>query len=254
VWGFTVKGQALTVVSILQGVLAGPYIHFWYVYILVGLYLITPLVRVVVAHADWRIIRYFLILWFVSTGLISILTISIAISPQAHWFRDSVFILTGLVGYFILGAYVNRLKFRRSLLYLGLVLGSVWTIIGTYILEGTLGSVYSQFFLDASSFSVIVASVSLFLLLAAIPNSTIEGKLPRGSRVLKAISQNSLPIYLFHVIVLEALQKGYLGFKISVTTINPIIEIPLVTAVTLLICLAILVPLKKLPYVNRIIG
>jgi len=45
-----------------------------------------------------------------------------------------------------------------------------------------------------------------------------------------------------------------LGFKISVTTINPIIEIPLVTAVTLLICLAILVPLKKLPYVNRIIG
>jgi len=254
VWDFTVKGQALTVVSILQGVLAGPYIHFWYVYILVGLYLITPLVRVVVAHADWRIIRYFLILWFVGTGLISILTLSAAISPQAHWFRDSVFILTGLVGYFILGAYVNRLKFRRSLLYLGLVLGSVWTIIGTYILEGTLGSVYSQFFLDASSFSVIVASVSLFLLLAAIPNSTIEGKLPRGSRVLKAISQNSLPIYLFHVIVLEALQKGYLGFKISVTTINPIIEIPLVTAVTLLICLAILVPLKKLPYVNRIIG
>jgi surface polysaccharide O-acyltransferase-like enzyme len=254
VWGFTVKGQALTVVSILQGVLAGPYIHFWYVYILVGLYLITPLVRVVVAHADWRIIRYFLILWFVSTGLISILTISIAISPQAHWFRDSVFILTGLIGYFILGAYVNRLKFRRSLLYLGLVLGSVWTIIGTYILEGTLGSVYSQFFLDASSFSVIVASVALFLLLAAIPNSTIEVKLPRGSRILKVISQNSLPIYLFHVIVLEALQKGYLGFKISVTTINPLIEIPLVTAVTLLICLAILVPLKKLPYVNRIIG
>jgi surface polysaccharide O-acyltransferase-like enzyme len=254
VWDFTVKGQAFTVVSILQGVLAGPYIHFWYVYILVGLYLITPLVRVLVAHADWRIIRYFLILWFVGTGLISILTLSVAISPQAHWFRDSVFILTGLIGYFILGAYVNRLKFRRSLLYLGLVLGSVWTIIGTYILEGTLGSVYSQFFLDASSFSVIVASVTLFLLLAAIPNSTIEVKLPRGSRILKVISQNSLPIYLFHVIVLEALQKGYLGIKISVTTINPLIEIPLVTAVTLLICLAILVPLKKLPYVNRIIG
>ncbi len=254
VWDFTVKGQVLTFVSVLQGVLAGPYIHFWYVYILVGLYLITPLLRVIVAHADWRIIRYFLILWFVGTGMISLLTLSASISPQTVWFRDSIFILTGLVGYFILGAYVTRLQFRRSLLYLGLILGFVCTIIATYILVGTLGEAYSQFFLDASSFSVIVASVALFLLLAAIPNSTIKEKFPRGSRVLKVVSQNSLPIYLFHVIVLEALQKGYLGFKISITTINPIVEVPLITAVTLLICLAVIVPLKKLPYMKRILG
>lgn len=79
-------------------------------------------------------------------------------------------------------------------------------------------------------------------------------KFPRGGRALKVVSQNSLPIYLLHVIVLEALQKGYLGFGISVTTINPIIEIPLITAVTPLICLAIIVPLKKLPYMKRILG
>jgi hypothetical protein len=54
--------------------------------------------------------------------------------------------------------------------------------------------------------------------------------------------------------VLETLQKGYLGLKISVTNINPIIEIPLVTAVTFLVCLAIIVPLKKVPYVKRILG
>ncbi len=70
-WDFSVKGQALTLTSVLQGVLAGPYVHFWYVYLLVGLYLITPLVRVVVAHADWRIIRYFLLVWFVGTGIVS---------------------------------------------------------------------------------------------------------------------------------------------------------------------------------------
>ena len=54
--------------------------------------------------------------------------------------------------------------------------------------------------------------------------------------------------------VLETLQKGYLGFKISVTTINPVIEIPLITVLTLLICLAVIVPLKKIPYVRRIVG
>ena len=72
--------------------------------------------------------------------------------------------------------------------------------------------------------------------------------------MLKLISQNTLPIFLFHVIVLESLQKGYFGFTISITKMNPIIEIPLITALTLLICLAVIVPLKKIPYVKRIIG
>jgi surface polysaccharide O-acyltransferase-like enzyme len=253
-WDFTVKGQALTAVSVLQGVLAGPYVHFWYVYVLVGLYLITPLVRIVVAHADWRIIRYFLLIWFVGTGIVSLLTLYSNLGPQTVWFRDNIFLLTGLIGYFILGAYVIKLRFRSSFLYIGLILSTVWTIIGTYFLIATLGEQYSQFFLDASSFSVIIASVTLFLLLAAVPNQTVENRFPRGNKVLKVISQNTLPIYLFHLIILETLQKGYLGFKISVTTMNPIIEIPLVTAVTLLLSLAIIVPLKKLPYLKRIIG
>jgi surface polysaccharide O-acyltransferase-like enzyme len=253
-WDFLVRGQSLSVLSILQGVFSGPYVHFWYVYILIGLYLITPLLRVVVAHADWRIIRYFLIIWFIGSGIITLITLNANLSSQAIWFKDNVFLLTGLIGYFILGAYVVKLQFRSSILYVGLILSTAWTILGTFFLIGTLGESYSQFFLNATSFSVIIASVTMFLILAAIPNQTIENRFPRGNKILKVISQNTLPIYLFHIIILETLQKGYLGFQISVTTMNPIIEIPLVTAITLLLCLAIIVPLKKLPYVNRIIG
>jgi surface polysaccharide O-acyltransferase-like enzyme len=253
-WDFLVRGQSLSVVSILQGVFAGPYVHFWYVYILLGLYLITPLLRVVVAHADWRIIRYFLIIWFIGTSIITIVTLYANLSSQTIWFKNNVFLLTGLIGYFILGAYAVKLRFNSSILYLGLILSTVWTILGTYFLVGTLGERYSQFFLDATSFSVIIASVTLFLLLSAISNQTIEDRFPNGNKILKVISQNTLPIYLFHIIILETLQKGYLGFRISVTTINPIIEIPLITALTLLLCLAIIVPLKKLPYIKRIIG
>jgi surface polysaccharide O-acyltransferase-like enzyme len=253
-WNFLVREQSLSALSILQGILAGPYVHFWYVYILLGLYLITPLLRVVVANAHWRIIRYFLIIWFIGTGIISLVTLYSNLSAQTIWFKNNVFLLTGLIGYFILGAYVVKLRFRSSILYMGLILSTVWTIVGTFFLVGTLGESYSQFFLDATSFSVIIASVTLFLILAAIPNQTIENRFPHGNKILKVISQNTLPIYLFHIIILETLQKGYLGVKISVTTMNPIIEIPLITALTLILCLAIIVPLKKLPYVKRIIG
>jgi surface polysaccharide O-acyltransferase-like enzyme len=104
--------------------------------------------------------------------------------------------------------------------------------------------------------------VAFFLILSTIRHPKIQiseaaetaVQVPRTTRIIQIISQNSLPIYLFHVMVLETLQKGYLGFKISVTTINPIIEIPLITMATLLISLAIIVPLKKIPYIKRVLG
>jgi surface polysaccharide O-acyltransferase-like enzyme len=253
-WSFFVYEKALNVTSIVQGVFAGPYYHFWYLYILVGLYLLTPVIRVLVAHASWRTMKYFLVVWFVGTAIIPLFSLYTAISTQVSWFNGSVFVVTGLVGYYILGAYAAKLQLRFSRLILLLAAGWFFTIFGTYVLVGALGESFSPYLLDASSFGVIFASTALFLLLAAIPNQTVETRFSRGNKVLKIISLNTLPIYLFHVMVMEALQRGYLGFKLSVTTLNPVIEIPLIVLVTLLICLAVIVPIMKIPYVKRIIG
>ena len=261
-WRYFVNSEVLTSNSIVQGVLAGPYYHFWYLYILIGLYLLTPLLRVIVAYANWNIVKYLLVIWFVGTGIIPLFGLYEGISAQITWFQGTVFTLTGLIGYFVLGAYVAKMKIRSSLLYLIFAVSLIWTILGTYLIVATLGERYSQFFFDASSINVIITSVAFFLILSTIrhPKAVLSEaaepaiQVPRTARIIQIISENSLPIYLFHVMVLEALQKGYLGFKMSVTTINPIIEIPLITILTLLICLAVIVPLKKIPYVKRIVG
>lgn len=253
-YDFTIKGNPLTITSFLQGILAGPYVHFWYLYLLIGLYLITPLIRVLVAHANWILMKYFLLLWLVGTGIVSLLTLNAPISSQAAWFESNVFILTGIVGYFILGAYVNKLQTRLTYLCLGLAVGTLSTILTTYFVIGHLGEAYSQFFLTANSITVIVASITLFLIIASVSHQKIEAKNPKANKIIHVISENTLPIYLFHIIVLETLQSGVLGFTLSVTTMNPILEIPLTTFITLMICLAIIVPLKKLPYVKNIIG
>jgi hypothetical protein len=54
--------------------------------------------------------------------------------------------------------------------------------------------------------------------------------------------------------VLQSLQLGFFGFQISLATMNPFIEVPLITAVTLLICIAVIYPLQKIPLINTIIG
>ena len=261
-WRYFVNSEALTSNSVLQGIFAGPYYQFWYLYLLIGLYLLTPLLRVIVAYANWNIIKYLLFVWFVGTAIVPLFGLYQVINPQILWFRESVFTLTGLVGYFILGAYITKIKIRSSILYLILALSLIWTITGTYFIVGTLGERYSQFFHDASSANVIITSVAFFLILSTLRRPKIltqdtsgsAFKVPHTNRSLQLISQNTLPIYLFHVMILEALQKGFFGFQISVTTINPIIEIPLITASTLLICLAVILPIKKVPYLKKFIG
>ncbi len=200
-------------------------------------------------HADWKIIKYLLLIWFAGTAVFPLIGLLGPYSLNAN-----VFILTGWLGYFVLGACLVKVKMQRWVLCLGLLGGLLWTIIGTYLIVGHMGEKYGTFFYDGYSFNIIIASAALFLLLLAFPVQTFQTRFPRGNRVLRVISANTLPIFLLHVIVLEALQRGYFGFTISLTAMNPYIEIPLITVLTLLICLAVIVPLKKIPYVKRIIG
>lgn len=248
-WRFFVNGEVLTLDSIGQGLIWGPYFHFWFLYMLIGLYLITPLLRVLVAHADWKLLRYFLLLWLLGTSAVPLLGIFGATS-----FNSNIFLFTGYIGYFILGLYLLKVRLRSSTLYIALALGLVWTIVGTYLITASVGGSLQYFFYDFFSANVILESVALFLLLGSFQYGKTEKSFPHFDALLHFISKNSLAIYMFHIMVLETLQKGYLGFKISLTTINPTLEIPLVTVVTLFICLLIFYPMKKIPVLNKLIG
>jgi surface polysaccharide O-acyltransferase-like enzyme len=247
-WRALVNGETLSLYSIGEGIIWGPYIHFWFIYMLIGLYLITPILRVLVAHASRRLIRYFLVLWLVGTAVVPLFGLFVDYS-----LNNSVFLLTGYVGYYVLGLYLLQLQIKKSVLLAGFIAGFVWTAVGTYIVTATLGGSQQFFFYDNLSLSVILTSVTLFLLLSTVQNEKLCG-FPRLNRVLHFISQNSLGIYLFHFMVIETLQNGYLGFRISVTTLNPIVGIPLLTGITLLICLLVIYPLRKIPLINKIIG
>jgi surface polysaccharide O-acyltransferase-like enzyme len=250
-WDFFANHEALTPSFITQGVLTGPYFHFWYLYMLIGLYLFTPLLRAIVAHADRKLIKYLLIVWLLGAILTPIPGLF-----GAYHLDSNVFIVPLWVGYFVLGLYLLDVKVRRSALLAFLTLGLALTAAGTYLMAATIGGATTYFFQDYFSPTTILASVALFLLLNKVqaPSNLIA---PRGTKkdwLLRKIGENTLPLYLLHVMIIEALQRGYFGFTLSSSTLNSIIEVPLITVVTLFICLAIIIPLKKIPFVKRLIG
>ncbi len=249
-WRFLVNQEALNVSSIIQGILTGPYYHFWFLYMLTGLYLITPVLRVLTANADRRILRYFLILVLFGTGIVPLLILA-----SGYTIELKLFAITGWIGYFVVGYYLLTTRVRKGLLYALYLVGLFGTVVGTYVATLLVGGHTGLFFLDyLGSATVILESAALFMLLLKVSPSALLTRFPRGSKLLHFVGCSTLSIYLLHVMVLESLQRGYFGFQISVNTMNPIVEVPLATVVTFFISMGIVFVLKKIPVVRRVIG
>jgi surface polysaccharide O-acyltransferase-like enzyme len=116
----------------------------------------------------------------------------------------------------------------------------------------SLGQYY--FFSFTTSVNIVAASIAVYVLLSKHPRDWPGNKHPKFKWLIQAISANTLPIFFLHVIVIETLNKGLLGFSISLMQINPFIEIPTGAAATLFITLGLVLLMKKVPILRTLIG
>ena len=248
VWNFIVWEKPITVLNIGQGLISGSYPILWFLYLLVGLYLITPILRTLVKHIDRRKFKFLLIIWFVGT-----ISVSLIRTFTDFNYNPLMFVITDWVGFFLLGIYLTKTKIHSFFAYLGLFFGLLVAIMGDWFLTASMGEQYTGYFHSYLSFNMIVASACLFLILIRIP----QGKIDTGriiiNRLIHWIEQNTLPIYLVHIIVLESLHLGLLGFSIPYTN-NLLVDVPLITLVTFVLTVVIVYPLKKIPVVTKLIG
>jgi surface polysaccharide O-acyltransferase-like enzyme len=249
-WDYFSKHIAFTPSFIIQSVLSGPYFHFWYLYMLIGLYIFTPVLRLVMAHIDRKTFKYFLIAWLLGPLFTSFLSL------VGYSLDKNLLSIPWWVGYYLLGIYLLNVRVSRRTLVGLLLLGLASTAVGTYFMAANLGGTQTYFFQDYFSPTMILASTALFLLLTTVqgPPKQMDPRHPKANWLLKKISENTLPLYLLHVMIIESIQLGYLGFTLSSNTLNSIVEVPLISLVTLFICLAVIVPLKKIPVLKRLIG
>lgn len=253
-WDIYVENQPVTQSFIVNGILTGPYFTFWYLYMLVGLYLVTPMLRVMVAHFTEKLYKYFMVVWIAGTALVPLIGL---VSAYNYHLDANVFVIPQYVGYFVVGAYLVNVHVRRRILVALTVLGIALSAIGTYYMAMVVGGGTTYFFQEYVSPTMILAVVPFFLLL----NSYAKPSPPQHSmkptlkhRIMHVISENTLPIFLFHMIVIYTLQNGLLGLTLNGNTVNSIVGVPLMAAITLVICLAVIVPLKKIPVVKKLIG
>jgi len=249
-WVFLVQNRPFSLGVLVQGTLNGAYTQFWYVYVLLGLYILTPLLRVIMTHASQTLIKYFMAVWFIS---VSILPFIGPLFP--YQLNNNVFIMSGYIGYFVLGIYLCSIQIRRRITGALMLLGITLTALATYVLAASGAGEGMYLFQAYLSPTVLFTGVMAFLLLKDKTPSALEQKTnpTKRNKLVEVISKNTYGIFFVHVIVLETIQQGYLGFMLNREILNPIIEVPLLTIITLFVSLGIILLLKKIPGLEKIV-
>lgn len=215
IWAHKGGFSSVTLGSALKEMLKGPvYYHLWYVYLIIGLILVTPILKIFVQNCTKQHVQLFLGIWLVSQldGFIKyFFQVDLGIS-----FR----VATDFVGYFVLGYYLHNYevgKQGRILIYfMGLAsLLSIW--FGTYHLLKDNGNKFNDFLYQDNSLTITIVSFALFLFVRNIRFNKNDGIVPK---LIFTVGKYSYGIYLIHVIVKEVLD---LKFHINVLLVHPIV-------------------------------
>ncbi|WP_166966445.1 acyltransferase [Yeosuana marina] len=221
---------------------------YWFVYAICGLYLVIPIISPWLNICKRKELLFVLALWSITLFLpyLNIFLDDSIYNPKGDYY----FILTyfgGFIGYLFLGVYLrkypilylNKVKAFSSILFI-LFLGLLPIICG-YIFNRNL-LILSRENLSITSAFFVIAIFTFFQ----------NFKLPHYMEyVLNIIAKHSYGIYLIHIIIIRDIVWRFLENN---RIFHPVIETPLISIVSLLICLAIVRVLSFLPKSKYIVG
>ena len=225
--------------------------HLWFIYLIIGLYLIVPLLRLWVKNENKKSIEYFLILSIIFTYIIQpIINIGMNFSDifkTIYTIIENQLCLKyigGYTSYFILGYYIHNydIKHKRTVYILG-IFGLIITIFGTYIISNSTQKAIQMY--DNLSLNVLLQSTAIFLF---IRTKFINDK-NHQNIFIDTISKNSLGIYAMHVLIINLtytiLQK--IGLE------SAIINIPIVFIASFTLSFLVTYILSKIPILKKIV-
>ncbi|MCE7982978.1 MAG: hypothetical protein DYG89_17475 [Caldilinea sp. CFX5] len=251
-WRILAVGTVFTPLEIVRLFVEGPvYYHLWFIQMILGLYLATPILRVYTRHASRENLTYFLVVWLVTVSILPMTQRFFGIAVGID-----VVVTTGYVGFFILGHYLRAVTLtrRQVLPVLAIVVAALlFTQFITHALTVYNEGNYDNFFVANDSLNLIVVAVGLFLFFKSIDYTALFQRVPLLERIILGISSCSLGIYFVHVLIIDELASGHFGFQLMAASFHPLLSIPVIALLALGLSLLVTLVLKQIPYIRSIV-
>lgn len=211
--------------------------HLWFLYTILVLYAIQPLLKLIMDKSNNIIKISLLIICF-------LLSLASMLNPYVAKF----FTIFSYIGYFIIGKYlydfIKKFDLRKYSLSLILIMIfcysiSIWM---NYSLSISLNQFYNLFFAYRTPF-IMISSFALYVLIISNYRKDSLNKLVTG------LSDLSLGVYLIHGIFLDVTVKVFIY-----SSINSIIGIPIFTIIIFILSVISTFILKKIKFLKEIVS
>ncbi|MEG1878557.1 MAG: acyltransferase family protein [Pseudoflavonifractor sp.] len=246
--------SAPSMLSCLKSVLWGnTHYHLWFLYTILGLYLITPLLRAFVRGASRSDFHYCFLLIFL---FCSVLFLALRLRPSqtaSAWLRSCLYLgelaQIGLcyVGYYLAGYYLKNFTLGRLaefIIYLLGIFGAVVTVWGNRALSLHSGWANLEFY-NYNAPNVVFMAVAVFVLFRYLLGVSEE----RGRRrSVSAVAKVSFGIYLVHELFLMLLKEWGIS---AATVLTPALSVPLIALGVFAASFAVAWLLSKIPFLGK---
>lgn len=173
---------------------------YWFIYVMIGLYLLAPIISKWLLDASKKQVQFFLFLWFINLTLpyLNLLVPDFYRQSGSHYWTLNYF--GGFIGYWLLGYYLRKWPLR-----IGMNVG--WT---TILIFG-VGYVFTLLIMKNKEVDIspymdnlqIGSALLVMILVTIIQKFPIRsGKLKDG---LASLAKYSFGIYLIHILVVRDL-------------------------------------------------
>lgn len=243
--------------SALYGVLLGNVpTHLWFLYMMVGLYLLTPLLRAFIRGAKRSDLHWFFLVTVVFVSLLPLL-LNLRGSQTATLYANKLYLNFTMafpplayVGYFVAGYYLKTYSLGRlaeGLIYVLGIAGALLTVGGSSFLNaGTELGQFNGLMMGYLTPNVCAMSVAVFVLFRYVLGISEErSRRQRAGR----LSDYTFGVYLVHIVFLTLLRY----FGLSHPPITPWLGVPLLTLAIAVPSFAVSWLLHKIPVVGRYI-
>lgn len=231
--------------------------HQWFLILIIGLYIIVPLLRQLVKNNT--AMRYFLLLALIFAFIIPQLKITMTLFNNTYinslWAEIDYIIghlnlnnVMGYAAYFVAGYYFSKTeltkKMQKVIYSLGL-LGLLLTI-GISAAFSISRNEFISYYYDYLTINVMMMSIAVFVFgkykLSKIRMSPIVYKITMN------ISKYSLGIYLVHVLILEAENREW---YINTQTFHALFSTPVIAICLFVVSYIISAILNHIPFVKK---
>lgn len=223
----------------------GPY-HLWYIFMIVGLYIVSPILRRIAEKK--QLMEYFIVLCLVSQSLQQYGTKL----PFAGVFVTEILgkayfhITLGYGGYFVLGYYLYKYGVPEKIekwLYVLTPTLIAFSCSGT-TLDSICGGELNEFFSTYQTPNIIIESCGIYMLFTKKIKIQLKEK---AKKIVTTLGKWGLGIYLCHALMLEILSKT--GLK--PTFVTPVIGVSIMTICVFLMSVFVVSLICKVPVLKK---